>query len=78
MNSSGRVEIGSNIYIGTNVIVLRGVTIGDNCVIGAGSVVTHDIPANSVAVGAPCRVVCSLDELSKTESQRIAGSCGTC
>lgn len=36
--------------------------IGDNCVIGAGSVVTHDIPANSVAVGAPCRVVCSLDE----------------
>ena len=62
VNSSGRVEIGSNIYIGTNVIVLRGVTIGDNCVIGAGSVVTHDIPANSVAVGAPCRVVCSLDE----------------
>lgn len=58
VNSSGRVEIGSNIYIGTNVIVLRGVTIGDNCVIGAGSVVTHDIPANSVAVGAPCRVVC--------------------
>ena len=62
VNSSGRVEIGSNIYIGTNVIVLRGVTIGDNCVIGAGSVVTHDIPANSVAVGAPGRVVCSLDE----------------
>lgn len=62
VNSSGRVKIGSNIYIGTNVIVLRGVTIGDNCVIGAGSVVTHDIPANSVAVGTPCRVVCSLDE----------------
>lgn len=62
VNSSGKVKIGSNIYIGTNVIVLRGVTIGDNCVIGAGSVVTHDIPANSVAVGIPCRVVCSLDE----------------
>ena len=45
-----------------DTILLRGVTIGDNCVIGAGSVVTHDIPANSVAVGAPCRVVCSLDE----------------
>lgn len=62
VNSSGKVKIGSNIYIGTNVIVLRGVTIGDNCVIGAGSVVTHDIPADSVAVGVPCRVVCSLDE----------------
>lgn len=62
VNSSGKVKIGSNIYIGTNVIVLRGVTIGDNCVIGAGSVVTHDIPANSVAAGTPCRVVCSLDE----------------
>lgn len=60
INSSGRVSIGSNIYIGTNVIVLKGVTIGDNCIIGAGSIVTHDIPANSVAMGAPCRVVCSL------------------
>lgn len=62
INSSGRVNIGSNIYIGTNVIVLRGVTIGDNCIIGAGSIVTRDIPPNSVAIGAPCRVVCSLDE----------------
>ena len=37
-------------------MICPGVTIGDNCVIGAGSVVTHDIPANSVAVGVPCRV----------------------
>lgn len=40
-----------------NVSILPGVTIGDNCVIGAGSVVTHSIPANSVTYGAPCEVV---------------------
>ena len=60
--SSGKVKLGNNIYIGTNVIILKGVTIGDNCVIGAGSVVNKSIPANSVAVGVPCKVICSLDE----------------
>lgn len=43
--------------VGANVSILPGVTIGDNCVIGAGSVVTHSIPANSVTYGAPCEVV---------------------
>ena len=51
------ITIGNNVWIGANVSVLPGVTIGDNCVIGAGSVVNRDIPANSVAVGNPCRVV---------------------
>ena len=62
INSSGAVTIGSNIYFGTDVIVLKGVTIGDNCIIGAGSIVTRDIPSNSVATGVPCNVVCSIDE----------------
>lgn len=62
LNSSGRVTIGNNIYFGTDVIVLKGVTIGDNCIIGAGSVINRDIPSNSVAVGVPCKVICSLDE----------------
>ena len=57
VNSSGKVVIGNNIYFGTNVTVLKGVTIGDNCVIGAGSIVTKSIPANSVATGVPCRVI---------------------
>lgn len=70
VNSSGSVKIGSNIYIGTSVIVLRGVTIGDNCIIGAGSIVTRDIPANSVATGAPCRVVCSLHEYYQKRKNR--------
>ena len=55
------ITIGNNVWIGGNVSVLPGVTIGDNCVIGAGSVVNRDIPANSVAVGNPCRVIRTID-----------------
>ena len=51
------VHIGKNCWIGAVGIILPGVTIGDNTVIGAGSVVTKDIPANVVAVGNPCRVL---------------------
>lgn len=51
------ITIGSGCWLGGGVIVLPGVTIGDGSVIGAGSVVTKDIPANSLAVGNPCRVI---------------------
>jgi len=50
------VHIGKNVWLGAGVIVVPGVTIGDNTVIGAGSVVTRDIPANVLAFGVPCRV----------------------
>jgi acetyltransferase-like isoleucine patch superfamily enzyme len=50
------VEIGKNVWIGTGAIILPGVTIGDNSVIGAGSVVTKDIPDNSIAYGIPAIV----------------------
>ncbi len=56
------IKIGDTCWIGSNVIVLPGVTIGDNSVIGAGSVVTKDIPANVVAAGNPCRVLRQIDE----------------
>lgn len=56
------VAIGDNCWIGGNVTILPGVTIGENSVIGAGSVVTKDIPANCIAVGNPCRVVRFFDE----------------
>lgn len=69
VNSEGGVDIGSNIYFGTNVIILKGVSIGDNCIIGAGSIVNRSIPANSVATGNPCRVVCSLDEYYERRKQ---------
>ena len=51
------ISVGNNVWIGAQVCVLPGVSIGDNCVIGAGSVVVRDIPANSIAVGNPCRVI---------------------
>lgn len=51
------IRIGKKCWLGAGAIVLPGVTIGDNTVIGAGSVVTKDIPANVVAVGNPCRVL---------------------
>ncbi|NRW82134.1 acetyltransferase-like isoleucine patch superfamily enzyme [Clostridium beijerinckii] len=59
------VRIGNNVWIGSNAVILPGVTIGDNSVIGAGSVVTHDIPENVVAVGNPCRVLREINEQDK-------------
>lgn len=53
----GRVRIGNNVFIGANTTILPGVTIGDNVIIRANSVVTKDIPENSVAIGNPCRVI---------------------
>lgn len=51
------VYIGNDVWIGGNVVILPGVNIGDNVVIGAGSVIVKDIPSNCVAVGNPCKVV---------------------
>jgi maltose O-acetyltransferase len=54
------IRIGNGVWIGGAAIVLPGVTIGDGCVVGAGSVVTRDLPAGSLAVGNPARIVRSL------------------
>ena len=59
------IRIGNNVWIGAHSVVLPGVTIGDNAVIGAGSIVTRDIPANTVAVGNPCRVMREISERDK-------------
>jgi acetyltransferase-like isoleucine patch superfamily enzyme len=56
------IVIEDNVWLGMNVVVLKGVTIGRNSLIGAGSIVTKDIPANVVAAGNPCRIVKQLDE----------------
>lgn len=55
--SRGGVEIGNNVWIGDKSTILSGVTIGDNVIIGANSVVTHDIPSNSMAAGSPAKVI---------------------
>ena len=54
--------IGNNVWIGSGANILPGVSIGDNSIIGAGSVVIKDIPANSVAVGIPAKVIKNLDD----------------
>jgi galactoside O-acetyltransferase len=59
------VRIGDDVWIGSNVVILPGVTIGNNSVVGAGSMVTSDIPENVVAVGNPCRVSRPIDERDK-------------
>ncbi len=56
------VRIGKNCWLGAGVIVLPGITIGDNTVVGAGSIVTHDLPANVVAAGNPCRILREIGE----------------
>ena len=69
------IHIGNNVWIGSNSTVLAGVTIGDNAVIGAGSVVTKDIPENMIAVGSPARVIKSIfDCVTQTSQLNIASA----
>jgi len=56
------IKIENNVWIGANTVVLPGITIGENSVIGAGSIVTKDVPANVVAFGNPCRVVRAIND----------------
>ncbi len=58
----GRIYIGENTNIGWDVIIMPGVKIGKNCIIGAGAVVTKDVPDNSVAAGVPAKVIESIED----------------
>jgi lipopolysaccharide O-acetyltransferase len=64
--SSRPVYIGSNVWLGEQVCILPGVTIGDGAIVGANSVVTRDVPPNSIAAGNPARVVRVFDSLTQT------------
>ena len=59
------IQVKDNVHIGTGVIVMPGVTIGSNCIIGCGAIVTKSIPDNSIAVGVPARVIETIDEYEK-------------
>lgn len=61
MDVFGRIVVGNNVFLGLNSLILLGVNIGDNCIIGAGSIVTKSIPANSIAAGCPARVITSTE-----------------
>ena len=61
----GQVHIGDHVFIGANATILPGVTIGDYAVVGAGSIVTHDVPARTVVAGVPAKVICGIDEYTE-------------
>ena len=63
------IHVGNRVWIGGNTTILAGVTIGDESVIGAGSVVTRDIPSGVVAAGNPCRVLRKITDADKTGYQ---------
>lgn len=64
------IRIGNNVWLGSGVQVLPGISIGDNTVVGAGSVVTRDLPENVVAVGTPCRPVRKINDQDRTHYWR--------
>jgi len=65
----GRVNIGNNVFIGAESVILPNVTIGDNVIIGANSTVTKDIPSNCVYAGNPARHMCCLEEFIKKNKE---------
>ncbi|CCH17322.1 acyltransferase [Micromonospora lupini] len=69
------IRVGDDVYLGVRTTILAGVTIGNRCVIGAGSVVTRDIPDNSVAAGVPARVIRTVDDYLERLRARSLG-CG--
>jgi acetyltransferase-like isoleucine patch superfamily enzyme len=68
--SKGPTRIGANCWLGAHVVVTSGVSVGERCVVGAGSVVTHDIPPFSVAAGAPARVLRSISTADPIQGTR--------
>ena len=62
MDRIATIKIGNNVYAGFDALIMQGVTIGDNVIIGARAVVTHDVPSNSVVAGIPAKVIKTLDE----------------
>lgn len=67
----GQIRIDDNVFVGANTTILPNVKIGKNSIIGSGSLVTHDIPDNSVAVGVPAKVICSTEEFKQKNFQRM-------
>lgn len=67
----GEIKVGNNVHIGMHSIIMPGVTIGNNCIIGAGAIVTKSIPDNCVAVGIPARVIESIEEYMNKNRSRL-------
>lgn len=70
-----KVKIGNNVWFGENVTIMPGVEIGDNVIIGLGAIVTKSIPSNSVVVGTPAKVICSIDEYFEKRKIKYVNEC---
>ena len=55
-------RIGNHVFVGVNAVVLAGITIGDNCIVGAGAIVCHDVPSGSVVAGNPAKVISTIED----------------
>lgn len=67
----GNIEVGNNVFIGYNVLILPGVKIGDNCIVGAGSIVTKNIQNNSVYAGVPAKFICTIDRYYEKNKKKL-------
>ncbi|MES3040554.1 MAG: acyltransferase [Pseudomonadota bacterium] len=70
---TARINVGNDVYIGMNSMIMPGVSIGDNVIVGAGSVVTKDLPSNGVYAGVPARFIKSLDDYMDSIAKRSLG-----
>lgn len=70
----GKITIKNNTHIGIGSTIMPGVTIGENCIIGCGSIVTKDIPDNSVAVGVPAKVIETIDQYYEKNKQFLVST----
>lgn len=72
----GKIIIGDNCFVGARAMFMHDVTVGKNCIVAAGSVVTKNIPDNSVAGGCPAKVICTIEEYLERNKHRNDYTCG--
>lgn len=66
-DSFGKIEIGNNVHIGINALIMPNVKIGNNCVVATGAIVTKDVPDNSIVAGIPARIIESIEEYAQKQ-----------
>ena len=71
MDKIGKIVVGNNCFIGNSAKIMPGVTIGDNVIVGTASIVTKDVPSNSVVAGVPARFICTIDEFYEKNKNKF-------